>query len=136
MRRHLLAFVAVCALGGAVLASPAAADPIHAKNAAHVYSLCGTNAQRVDVVVNGNGTFTPAHVLNSTRMFIPTAVNLTFTFTPATGTAPPPETTVAMKGSPPKTGAVTCTIPVQTLFSSPQGSATISGTVTGFYTPR
>src|SRR5256885_15581282 len=58
MRRHLLALIAACAFGCAVLALPAGADPIQAKNASHIYGLCGTNAQRVDVVVNGNGTFT------------------------------------------------------------------------------
>ena len=135
MRRHSLALIAACALGSAVIASPAVADPIHAKNAAHVYALCGANAQRVDVVVNGNGTFTPAHVLGSTRMFIPTAIHLTFSFTPAAGGGPFVDTTNATKAAPLK-GTVTCTIPLQTLFSGPMGSATISGSVTGFFTPR
>jgi hypothetical protein len=31
---------------------------------------------------------------------------------------------------------VTCSIPLQTLFSGPQGTGTIQGTVTGFFTPR
>jgi len=135
MRRHLLALIAACAFGCAVLAVPASADPIKAKNASHVYALCGTNAQRVDVVVNGNGTFTPAHVLGSTRMFIPTAVHLTFSFTPAAGGGPFVSTTNATKAAP-LTGTVTCTIPLQPLFSGPMGSATIAGSVTGFYTPR
>ncbi len=133
MRRGLLALFAACALAGAVLASPAGADPIHAKNAAQVHALCGT--QTVNVVVNGNGTFTPAHVLNSTRMFIPTAIHVTFTFTPSGGGTPSVDTTNATKAAP-ITGTVTCTIPLQTLFSGPQGSATLQGTVTGFYTPR
>ncbi len=133
MRRHLLALIAACALGGAVLASPAGADPIQAKNAAQVHALCGT--QVVNVVVNGNGTFTPGHVLNSTSMFIPTAVHLTFSFTPAGGGGPFVDTTNATKASP-LSGTVTCSIPLQTLFSGPMGSATIQGSVTGFYTPR
>ncbi len=133
MRRGLLALFAACALAGAVLASPAGADPIHAKNAAQVHALCGT--QTVNVVVNGNGTFTPAHVLNSTRMFIPTAIHVTFTFTPSGRGTPSVDTTNATKAAP-ITGTVTCTIPLQTLFSGPQGSATLQGTVTGFYTPR
>jgi hypothetical protein len=133
MRRHLLALVAACALATAVLASPAGADPIHAKNASQVHALCGT--QTVNVVVNGNGTFTPAHVINSTSMFIPTAVHLTFSFTPAGGGGPFVDTTNATKASP-LSGTVTCSIPLQTLFSGPMGSATIQGTVLGFYTPR
>jgi hypothetical protein len=125
---------ALLALGGVagLLALPATADPGHAKNAGHVQALCGT--QTVNVVVNGNGTFTPAHVVGNTKMFIPTALNLTFTFTPTTGN-PTVETTNAQKASPTKRGTVTCTIPLQTLFSGPQGSATIQGSVTGFFTP-
>src|SRR5204862_2196828 len=113
---------ALLALGGVagLLALPATADPGHAKNAGHVQALCGT--QTVNVVVNGNGTFTPAHVVGNTKMFIPTALHLTFTFTPTTGNATV-ETTNAQKASPTKRGTVTCTIPLQTLFSGPQGSA-------------
>jgi hypothetical protein len=134
MRRHLLALIAALGLGGAVLASPASADPIHAKNASQVHALCGT--QTVNVVVNGNGKFTPAHVVGSSSVFIPTSLNLTFSFTPAGGGGPFVDTQTAAKASPTKTGTVTCTIPLQTLFSGPEGSATIQGTVTGFFTPR
>ena len=56
--------------------------------------------------------------------------------TPAGGGTPMVNTTDATKGSPPKSGTVSCTIPLQPLFSGPQGSATIQGSVTGFYTPR
>lgn len=133
MRRHLLALVVAFGVGVAVIASSALADPIHAKNASQVHALCGTTT--VNVVVNGNGKFTPAHVIGSTSMFIPTALNLTFRFTPAGG-ATVVDTQTAAKAAPAKTGTVTCTIPLQTLFSGPQGSATIQGTVTGFYTPR
>ena len=86
------------------------------------------------VVVNGNGEFTPAHVVGSTSVFIPTAFDTTFTFTP-TGGAPMSETDTSAKACPSK-NAVTCTIPLQTLFSGPEGIATIQGTVTGFFTPR
>jgi len=137
MKRHLLALIGACVFAVAVLAAPAGADPIHAKNAAQIHALCGT--QTVNVVVNGgngNAAFLPAHVLGNTSMFIPTSVNLTFSFTPASGGSPVVNTTNATKAAPPKAGAVTCTIPLQTLFSGPQGSATIQGTVTGFYTPR
>jgi hypothetical protein len=133
MRRHLLALIGVCALAGAVLASPVGADPGKAKNAAHIHTLCGSRT--VNVVVNGNGTFTPAHVVNSTSVFIATALNVTFTFTPAVG-SPTSNTTMATKASNPKLGTVTCSIPLQTVFSGSQGSATINGTVTGFFTPR
>ena len=132
MLRHLFALLAGCAVAG-LLAVSAVADPGHAKNASHVQAICGT--QTVNVVVNGNGTFTPAHVVGSTKMFIPTVLHLTFTFTP-TGGQPQADTQNATKASPTKRGTVTCTIPLQTLFSSPDGSATIQGSVTGFFTPR
>jgi hypothetical protein len=86
------------------------------------------------VVVNGNGEFTPAHVIGSTSVFIPTAFDTTFTFTPTGGT-PMSETDTSSKKAP-ITPTTTCTIPLQTLFSGPEGTATIEGTVTGFFTPR
>ena len=131
MKRHLLLLLAVGALATAS-ALPASADPSHAKNATHVQAICGT--QTVNVVVNGNGKFTPAHVVGSTKMFIPTALNLTFTFTPTHGTATT-DTERVSKASPTHRGTTTCTIPLQTLQSGPQGTATIQGSVTGFFTP-
>lgn len=130
MRRHLLTLVVIGAAAAAFVV-PASADPGHAKNAGHIQALCGT--QTVNVVVNGNGTFTPAHVVGSTRMFIPTALHLTFTFT-ANGTTTT-NTQDATKASPTHRGTTTCTIPLQTIESGPQGTATIQGSVTGFYTP-
>jgi hypothetical protein len=131
MRRHLFTLLAAGTAAGA-LALPATADPGHAKNAAHVQAICGT--QTVNVVVNGNGKFTPAHVVGSTKMFIPTALSLTFTFTPTNGT-PQTDTQNLHKASPTHRGTVTCTIPLQTLQSGPQGTATIQGSATGFFTP-
>jgi hypothetical protein len=131
MGRHLIALLAACTAAG-LLALPAAADPGHAKNASHVQAVCGT--QTVNVVVNGNGKFTPAHVVGSTKMFIPTALHLTFTFTPTNGSPAQTTTQNATKASPIKR-TVTCTIALQTLFSGPQGSGTIQGSVTGFFTP-
>ena len=129
--KRLFVLLALGALAAAFTVS-ASADPGNAKNAGHVFAMCGT--QRVDVVVNGNGTFTPAHVVGSTRMFIPTALNLTFTFTPVNGT-PTSDTQNVHKASPTHRGTTMCTIPLQTVASSPQGTATIAGSVTGFYTP-
>jgi hypothetical protein len=130
MKQRLLALLTVSAAAVA-FALPASADPGHAKNAGHIQALCGT--QTVNVVVNGNGKFTPAHVVGSQKMFIPTALNLTFSFT-ANGTTTTNTQNVA-KASPAHRGTTTCTIPMQTLESGPQGTATIQGTVTGFFTP-
>ena len=131
MKRRFLMAVACLAFAG-VLVPAASADPIHAKNAGQINATCG--GQPLTVVVNGNGEFTPAHVVGNTSVFIPTAFNLTFTFTP-TGGAPMPETDTSAKTGPIK-NTVTCTIPPQTLFSGPEGTGTIQGTVTGFFTPR
>jgi len=131
VKRHLLTLFAVGATVGA-LALPAMADPGHSKNATHVQAICGS--QTVNVVVNGNGEFTPAHVVGSTKMFIPTALNLTFRFTPTNGAAQT-NTENVHKASPAHRGTVTCTIPMQTLESGPQGTTTIQGSVTGFFTP-
>jgi hypothetical protein len=131
MKRRFLMAVACLAFAG-VLVPAASADPIHAKNASQINATCG--GQPLTVVVNGNGEFTAAHVVGNTSVFIPTAFNLTFTFTPTGGT-PMPETDTSAKAGPSK-NTVTCTIPLQTLFSGPEGTGTIQGTVTGFFTPR
>jgi hypothetical protein len=132
MKRRLLMAAACLTFATAVMVPAAAADPSHAKSATQIRATC--NGQPVLVVVNGNGEFTPAHVVGSTSVFIPTAFNLTFTFTPTGGT-PMPETDTSSKAAP-ITPTITCTIPLQTLFSGPEGMATIQGTVTGFFTPR
>lgn len=131
MKKHLLAIFAACAFAAAVLVPSAGADPIHAKNALHVQAICGT--ETLNVATNGNGVFTPAHIVGSTSVFIPTAFNLTFTFTPTGGTTTTDHNT-ATKAAP-LHHTITCTIPFQS-FPSPQGTFTIQGTVTGFRTPR
>ena len=118
---------ATCVL--AVAAPVAGADP---SKGPLIDATC--SGQDVTVAVNGNGTFTPAHNVADTSVFIPTAFDLTFTFTP-TGGSPQPEQDSSAKAAPIK-DTVTCTIPLQILFSGPQGTQTIEGTVTGFWTPR
>ena len=132
MRRHLFAIAAAGILSGA-LALPTLADPGKAKNASHIQAICGT--QTVNVITNGNGKWTPAHVVGSTKVFVPTAFSLTFTFTPTHGGAAQTDTENIHKASPTHRGTVMCTIPLQTLASGPQGTMTIQGTVTGFCTP-
>jgi hypothetical protein len=91
MFRRLIIVVVSAALVAAAVVPIAAADPGNAKNAAQVHAVCG--AQTINVVVNGNGEFTPAHVVGSTAVFIPTKFDLTFTFTPTGGSARCPTTT-------------------------------------------
>src|SRR5439155_10438928 len=82
MKRNLL-IAAACLTTAVVLVPAALADPVNAKNASQITAMC--NGQPVTVVVNGNGTFSPAHVIANTSVFIPTAFDLTFTFTPSDG---------------------------------------------------
>ena len=71
--------VLVLAVWAAAAISPvAAADPTQAKNSTLITADCG--GQPVAVSLNGNGKLTPAHDVNSTSLFVPTAFDLTFTF--------------------------------------------------------
>jgi hypothetical protein len=132
MLRRLIIAVVSAAFVAATIVSVAAADPGNAKNATQIHAVCG--AQTINVVVNGNGEFTPAHVVGSTAVFIPTKFDITFTFTPTGGSAMSDHDTSSKKS--PLKNTTTCTIPMQTLFAGPEGTATIVGTVTGFFTPR
>jgi hypothetical protein len=124
--------VALFAIVLAVFAQAASADPVNAKKSSPFIANCG--GPNLMVVVNGNGEFTPAHVIGSTAVFIPTAFDLTFSFTP-TGGATESETDTSAKAHQP-TNAVTCDLPAAlNTFTSPEGTFTISGTVTGFFTP-
>ena len=123
---------ALAALSIAVAAPIASADPTNSKNSQFVTAVCG--GQQVQVVVNGNGRFTPAHFLDSTSVFVPTALDITFSFTPTGGTTQTMTQDVAKTGS--HANEVTCDIPeALNTFTSPDGTFTLSGTVTGFITP-
>jgi hypothetical protein len=110
----------------------ASADPTNAKNSQPVTAVCA--GQQVQVVVNGNGKFTPAHFVDSTSVFVPTALDITFSFTPTGGTTQTMTQDVAKTGS--HANEVTCDIPAAlNTFTSPEGTFSLSGTVTGFITP-
>ena len=123
---------AISAIVLAVFAQTAAADPVNAKNSQVLIANCG--GPNLMVSVNGNGEWTPAHVIGSTAIFIPTAFNVTFSFTPTGGTTES-ETDTSAKAHQPR-NAVTCEVPAAlNTFTSPEGTFVISGTVTGFFTP-
>ena len=130
LRRFVL--IALFATIFAVFAQGASADPLNAKTAAVVTVNC--SGTQLLVVVNGNGEFTPAHVIGTSAVFVPTAFDITFSFTP-TGCATETETDTSAKAHQPR-NAVTCDLPAElNTFTSPEGTFTISGTVTGFFTP-
>lgn len=132
MTRLLVAVSAAAACAAALLVPAASADPVHAKNAFSVQAVCGTRT--LTAVTNGNGTFTPAHISGTTAVFVPTRFDLTFTFTPSGSTQTFTDHNTATKRSPIR-NTMTCTLPLQS-FTSPDGTMTIQGTVTGFLTPR
>jgi hypothetical protein len=127
LKRYAVLGAAVLAL--AVFVPGASADPLNAKNSLVIPASCG--GQAVQVVVNGNGEFTPAHVLGSTAVFVPQALDTTFEFTPTGGTT---QTETDTSSKPNVHGdLVTCSFDVTQTF--PEGSFRLFGTATGFFTP-
>ncbi len=122
--------LAVAALGAAVLAQGASADPTNAKSSFSLPASCAGTA--VQFVVNGNGEFTPGHVVGSTAVFIPQSFDITFEFTPPGGTTET-GTDTASKRHPPRRILVTCSFDFTQ--SSDEGTFRAVGTVTGFFTP-
>ena len=78
--------IALFAIVLGVFAQSASADPVNAKKAQFFTAVCGST--QLEVVVNGSGVFTPAHVIGSTSVFVPTAFDVTITFTPSGGGGP------------------------------------------------
>jgi hypothetical protein len=127
LKRYAVLGAAVLAL--AVFVPGASADPLNAQNSFAFPATC--DGQTVQVVVNGNGEFTPAHVLGSTAVFVPEAFDVTFEFTPTGGTT---ETEIDTSSKPNVHGdLVTCSFDVTQTF--PEGSFHLFGTATGFFTP-
>jgi hypothetical protein len=127
LKRYAVLGAAVLAL--AVFVPGASADPLNAKTSFAFPATC--DGQTVQVVVNGNGEFTPAHVLGSTAVFVPEALDVTFEFTPTGGM---PETQIDTSSKPNVHGdLVTCSFDVTQTF--PEGSFHLFGTATGFFTP-
>jgi hypothetical protein len=114
----------------AALVQGAAADPINAKNSFTFPAACD-NGQTVQVVVNGNGEFSPAHVVGSTAVFIPEVFDVTFEFTPPGG---PTQSETDTSSKPNVHGdLVTCSFDVTQTF--PEGTFHLFGSATGFFTP-
>jgi hypothetical protein len=113
----------------AALAQGAAADPTNAKNRLAFTATC--DGQQVDFVVNGNGDFTPGHVVGSTSIFVVEAFNLTIQFTP-TGGQTMTQTATRSKGNV-HGDLVTCSFDFSQI--SPEGTFRAFGTATGLFTP-
>lgn len=72
----------------AVGPATAGAAPVKAKNVDHLALHC-TKLGDVDVVLKGNGKWTPGHIVGSTRVVKPYEIHITGTFTPTGGVAQP-----------------------------------------------
>ena len=119
----------VSAVAMSALAGAASADPANARNSLVLPANC--EGRTVTVAVNGNGEFTPAHVVDSTAVFIPQAFDLTFEFTPTGGTTQSETDTSAKHNAHGR--LVTCNIDFTQ--ANPFGTMHLVGSVTGFFTP-
>ena len=128
LKRHAVLGVAVVAL--AVFVTSAAADPINAKKSLAFPAVC-SNGQTLNVVVNGVGNFTAAHVIDSTSVFNPQILNVTSVFTPTGGT-PITESGTSVKQNL-HGDLVTCAF--DTTQTLPNGTLHLSGTTTGVFSP-
>jgi hypothetical protein len=117
----------------AVCASRAAADPTKAAGSSSLIVVCGS--ETTSIVTNGNGIFAPGFEGATTAVLVPVALDVTLTFTLATGGPPLIDHAIVGKNAPLQE-PVSCEIPLQTLPTAPDISATIEGTITGFWTPR
>jgi hypothetical protein len=124
--------VALVGVSLAATAQVASADPTNAKKSQIVTAICGS--QQFVVSINGSGDYTPGHLLGSTAVFVPTSFSITFSFTPTGGTTESGTDTAAKHNAP--GDIVTCAIPANlNTFTGPEGTFTLSGSVTGFFTP-
>ena len=130
MLRRLCVALTLGILMLAALAQGAAADPSGAKNSLTFPADCG--GQTVQFTVNGNGDFTPGHVVGSTAVFVLQAFDITFEFTP-TGGETMSETNTGSKGNV-HGDLVTCSFDVTQTFPE-GGTIHFFGTATGFFTP-
>jgi hypothetical protein len=122
--------LAVAVLVLAVFVPAASADPLKAKTSLAFPATCD-DGQTLQVVLNGNSEFTPAHVVATTAVFVPQALDVTFEFTPTGGTTESETDTSAKRNV--HGDLVTCSFDVTQSF--PEGTSRFFGTATGFLTP-
>jgi hypothetical protein len=110
----------------AAFAPGAAADP---RNGELIPLSC--DGQSLEVVVNGNGDFTPGHVVGDTAVFVLQSIDATFEFTP-TGGQTESESFTRSKANL-HGDLVSCSFDFSE--TTPEGTFRASGTVIGTFTP-
>jgi hypothetical protein len=137
--RRLASALAILALSAALAGGTATAAPVNAPNAEIVALDCG-DAGTFDVVVNGNGVWTPGHDLNSNAVLIPVAFGeSTFTLRDAEGNVLEEGTDPAIakgKGKARARGRDTVECTYTLSFSEDGNTITVTGSVTGFVAGR
>jgi hypothetical protein len=114
----------VAMLAALAIAASASADPVNAKNSLLLKGSC--DGTPVQVVTNGNGEWTPAHILGNNLVLIPEVFDITFTSTFDGAT----EVETDTSAKPLHGDFVECTFPVElNTIEFPGGSFSFSGTV-------
>ncbi len=130
--------IAAGILASFALVGTALGAPSNAKNS-ETFDLVCDNGETYEIVVNGNGEWTPGHILAG-GVAIPTAFDITGTYTDPDGNEFPVEESYAKGQGKGKAGqrheAVSCTF--EFFFEDPDTGETFEaiGTVEGFLVGR
>lgn len=131
--RRLASVLAIAALGAGFTAVPVSAAPSNAPNATVVTLDCG-GAGTFDVVVNGNGEWSPGHLLAGNGVVIPVSFGEeTITVRDAEGNVVDQFTEPATtKGRARTRGRERVTCGFTVTFEEDGFTTTVTGSVTGF----
>jgi hypothetical protein len=127
MNRIRLIAGAVLVLAALSAPSVVSADPANSLRA-EVFTLDCDKLGEVEIAVNGNGDWTPGHVIGTNQILIPVAFDITGTFTPAGGGAPEVFHDQQSRKAPKNKQLQDCTFHDE--GSDESGSFVIDGTVT------
>ncbi len=128
--RRIGATLVAATLGVATFAHAASADPINATTTPFPAICDGTEVQLVN---NGNGDFSAAHVIGSTAVFVVHSSTVTFEITRPGETTPEIVTESASKRNP-RGDLVTCNFDVTE--TTDEGTVRVFGSATGVFRPR
>ncbi|HEX2586733.1 MAG TPA: hypothetical protein VHL51_00585 [Gaiellales bacterium] len=130
-RRILMGAVLALAIA-ALTAATASANQTNAPDSLTVTVVC--DQQPYLLAVNGNGTFTPGHVIGTSMELVPTAFQLTFSFRDSSGNVDSNTVSATKPGSRTGRPSETCDVPAGiNTTQTPNGTLTVSGWVTGFF---
>lgn len=130
IKRLTLITALLAALGAS--AQSASANQLNAPDSLLVTAVCSGHTYQF--VVNGNGTFTPGHVVGSSQEFVPTAFELNFTLTDPSGSTSTSSAGAVKPHAPNGHPIVTCGIPAAlNTTASPEGTFVVDGYVSGYF---